>query len=405
MPVHPIDDPVSVFTPVGVSATDIPAVLQQCLRHAPGFVALAMGRDHVFEFVNEGYATWLGLPASQIRGRPAFDVLSGVRGQGFEELLERVWETREPHVGKDVKVRIGTTKPNAREMFVDFVMQPVFADGGEMAGIFFQAHDVTEKHRIAQAHLSAEKNQDLFLSKLVHELLSPLAAIRSAADVLARLPAAGEPLVGRMVRIVQRQVSGLGALVDELGDLSRIKLGRVSLDAPGPVVLQEVVRDAIDACAPAVSGKSQQLSVLMPDRPVVVEGDALKLRRVLVNLLANASKYTPPQGRIELKLASGACATVSVSDNGIGLGRDALERVFDLFSQEPAGTGLRQGGLGIGLALVKQLVELHGGSVEARSDGPGLGSSFVLRLPVSARADAVPRACEAPAGAGPLPAP
>ncbi|MBL0419934.1 PAS domain-containing sensor histidine kinase [Ramlibacter sp. AW1] len=367
------------------NTADIPGVLAQCLRHAPGFVALVMGRSHVFEFVNDAYSDFLGLPVVQIKGRPAFDVLSGVRGQGFEELIERVWATGEPYVGKHMRVRIGTHKPNAREMFVDFVMQPVFDQRGAMAGIFFQAHDVTELHRMAEAHRIAEKNQDIFLSKLVHELLSPLGAIRGAVDVLARAQVAREPLVGRMLRIVQRQASGLGALVDELSDVARIKLGSAVLARCEPVVLQAVVRDALDTCAPALQERQQVASVLLPERPVQVMGDALKLRRVLVNLLTNASKYTPVQGRVEVRLEeSGPRAVLCVADDGIGLSRAALDRVFDLFSQEQEGTGLRQGGLGIGLALVRQLVELHGGTVEAHSEGPGQGASFVVRLPACA---------------------
>lgn len=364
-------------------------MLEQCLRHAPACIALVMGREHVFAFVNDAYAAWIGVPAAELKGRRAFDVLSGVRGQGFEELLEQLWATRETHVLKGMPVRLGS-RPGAREVYADMLFQPVFDEAGGMVGIFFQWHDVTERHLLAESQRQAAKNQDLFLSKLVHELRTPLAAIRSAVEVLSRLPGLREPRAERMSRVIRHQASSVGALVDELADIASVKLGRTVLALRDDVVLQDVVRQSVDACTNRFADKRQSISLRLPDRPVRLTADALKLGRVVCNLLTNASKYTPHDGRVEVELVCASDgAVLSVCDSGIGLKRDALRRVFDLFHQEESGSASRQGGLGIGLALVKQIVELHGGTVEAHSDGPGLGSTFVVRLP-SAKADVAP---------------
>lgn len=150
------------------------------------------------------------------------------------------------------------------------------------------------------------------------------------------------------------------------------------------------MRQSVDACTNRFADKRQSISLRLPDRPVRLTADALKLGRVVCNLLTNASKYTPQDGRVEVELVCASeGAVLSVCDSGIGLKRDALRRVFDLFHQEESGSASRQGGLGIGLALVKQIVELHGGTVEAHSDGPSLGSTFVVRLP-GAKADLAP---------------
>ncbi|TFZ04379.1 PAS domain-containing sensor histidine kinase [Ramlibacter rhizophilus] len=369
--------------PAGIPAAGIPAVLEQCLRHAPAFIALVMGRQHVFAFVNDAYAEWIGQPASELCGRPAFDVLSGVRGQGFEELLDRLWTTREPYVGRGVAVRIGT-RPDARELFADLVFQPVFDERGDMAGIFLQWHDVTERHRLGEAQRLAAQNQDVFLTKLVHELRTPVAAIRGAMEVLARRPGQVSGPVERMVRIVRHQAGSIGSLIDELADLASVKLGRSAAPMTDCVVLQDVVRHAVEACTPLLDARGHALRVLMPEPDVVLQGDALRLDRALCNLLTNAAKYTAPGGRIEVQLSCARQgAVICVSDNGIGLARPSLERIFDLFHQEEAGTDARQGGLGIGLALVRQIAQAHGGSVQAHSDGPGRGASFVLKLPTA----------------------
>jgi PAS domain S-box-containing protein len=378
----PFIDSGEVIAPsTAMTAAGLPLVLEQCLRHAPACIALVMGREHVFAFVNDAYAAFIGQQAAELKGRPAFEVLSGVRGQGFEELLEQLWATREPYVGKGVAVRLGH-RPGARELYADMLLQPVFDEAGDMVGIFFQWHDVTERHLLAEAQRQATKNQDLFLSKLVHELRTPLAAIRSAVEVLSHLPGLREPRAERMSRVIRHQASSVGALVDELADIASVKLGRTVLAVQDGVLLQDVVRQSVDACANRFADKQQSIGLCLPERPVRLSADALKLGRVMCNLLTNASKYTPQGGRIEVELVcSREGAVLSVSDSGIGLKRDAQQRVFDLFFQEEGGSASRQGGLGIGLALVKQIVELHGGTVEAHSDGPGLGSTFVVRLP------------------------
>jgi CheY-like chemotaxis protein len=176
-------------------------------------------------------------------------------------------------------------------------------------------------------------------------------------------------------------VTHLCRLVDDLLDVSRITRGLVELRKE-PVALAGVVEQAVEMARPTVEGRRHELTVSLPRAPVVVEGDATRLTQVLFNLVHNAAKYTDPGGRIELRVEQeGGQAVVHVGDNGSGMPADLVPRVFDLFTQGERTPDRSQGGLGLGLALVKQLVELHGGSVAAHSEGPGKGSELVVRLP------------------------
>jgi len=224
--------------------------------------------------------------------------------------------------------------------------------------------------------------RDQFLAMLGHELRNPLGAIVLAAEILNRV--GGEP--GNKQRaIIDRQARHLTRLVDDLLDVSRVTAGKVTLKRI-PLDLVEVLTRCLQSVEAAARSKSVQIAFRAPPERLTVEADAVRLEQIFNNLLINAIKYSPARSSVELSASreSGA-ATVRVLDNGMGISPEVIERIFDLFVQEESSLDRSQGGMGVGLTLVKRLVELHGGTVEARSEGRDRGSEFVVRLPVVAR--------------------
>ncbi|HYF59901.1 MAG TPA: PAS domain-containing protein [Burkholderiaceae bacterium] len=262
------------------------------------------------------------------------------------------------------------------------ICRPRFSTDGAFLGYVGNVLDIHDRRLAEEALREADRRKDEFLATLGHELRNPLAPIRTGLTLLARAPG-DSPLAVRTREMMERQVVHMVRLVDDLLDVSRISRGKVEL-AFEPVDLSTVVASAVEASRPHVEAGGHELVVEPPSEPVVVEGDAARLAQVLGNLLNNAAKYTPSGGRIELTVSRGASDTLlRIRDTGIGLRPDMLARVFDIFVQADTTAERAQGGLGIGLALVKQLVELHGGTVWADSDGPGRGSTFSVRLPLA----------------------
>jgi PAS domain S-box-containing protein len=253
--------------------------------------------------------------------------------------------------------------------------------------------DVTEQWQLEQelkAKLEqlavADRRKDEFLAMLGHELRNPLSALQNALAV-ADLDASRR---GDAFRIARRQADQLGRLVDDLLDVARITRGRIELRTE-PVSVARLVEQAVEATRALVERRAHGLAVSLPSPDVLVTGDPTRLEQVLVNLITNAAKYTDPGGRIEVAAAEqGGTVLLRVRDNGIGIPADILPYVFDLFAQAERGLDRAHGGLGIGLTIVRQLVELHGGRVEARSEGRGTGAEILVWLPTRARADAGP---------------
>ena len=228
---------------------------------------------------------------------------------------------------------------------------------------------------------AADRRKDEFLATLSHELRNPLAPMRSALDVLKLKFGRGTD--ERLLQAFDRQLRHLTRLVDDLMEVSRITQGCMQLRS-APVELAALVRGAAHDLAATMEAARHTLRLSIAEPPVIVDGDATRLAQVVINLLTNAAKYTPDGGTIELHLAcEDGWAEIAVRDNGIGLPASALATVFDLFSQLEPALERSKGGLGIGLALVRGIVELHGGTVHADSAGPGLGSTFTMRLPLA----------------------
>jgi signal transduction histidine kinase len=228
----------------------------------------------------------------------------------------------------------------------------------------------------------ADQRKDEFLATLGHELRNPLSPLLTSLELLKRV-APHEPQVGRVVGVMQRQASHLVRLVDDLLEVSRITRGLIEVQR-NPVELREILAAAVETSRPIIEASEHRLTIKVPDERLSVVGDSVRLTQVFANLLNNAAKYTDPGGSIEVTVRhAGDTAFISVRDSGIGIEKEHLSSVFDMFTQVSRSDRRTQGGLGIGLTLVRSLVALHGGSVTATSEGRGRGSTFEVRLPLA----------------------
>lgn len=243
------------------------------------------------------------------------------------------------------------------------------------------ARDISERRRTEEQLREADRRKDEFLGMLAHELRNPVAAIMNASEVLART--AGDEQAQKLSGIVSRQTTALSRMIDDLLDVSRVTLGKINI-LKEPLKLQEVVARAADSAREFAQRHGLLFEVETTGVPLDVLGDVTRLEQVLMNLLNNAIKFTPPGGRVTLiTQREGDYATVRVGDTGIGMSHSLIPKVFDLFVQGDTSLDRSKSGLGIGLALVRKLVELHGGEVRATSAGAGQGSEFVVRLPLA----------------------
>jgi signal transduction histidine kinase len=285
---------------------------------------------------------------------------------------------------------------------VDFLNKPIEPDIlRSKASVFFELYQQRQQiaaqrdelKTYAEALTEADRRKDEFLATLAHELRNPLSPIRNGLDILRASPNA--PKAEEIRDMMDRQLSHLVRLVDDLLDVSRVSQGKVELRKE-QIALSELLKTAVEASNPLISAGRHELILDLPGGEVWLDADLTRLSQVVSNLLNNAAKYTPEGGRIVLSARRDRDeVSIAVSDNGIGIPADMLPRVFDLFTQVHDNLDRSGGGLGIGLALVKQLVEMHGGSIAAESAGPGKGSSFWLRLP-AANAQAAPAAAAEP---------
>jgi PAS domain S-box-containing protein len=258
---------------------------------------------------------------------------------------------------------------------------PWFATGEQYAGHVFLTLDIAQSVQAEDALREADKRKDEFLATLAHELRNPLAPICNLLPLMGR--PGGARASDRLQVVIQRQVQQLVRLVDDLMDVSRVTRGKTELRKT-PVRLEDVVRSAIEESQPLLDSAGHHLSVSVPDEPLILDADPVRLTQVFANLINNAARYTANGGQIWLTVYRDKNdAVVSLRDNGIGIEPAMLPRVFEMFAQETHSSGGSHGGLGIGLTLVENLVKMHGGSVEAKSEGPGRGSQFIVRLPLA----------------------
>ena len=258
------------------------------------------------------------------------------------------------------------------------------------------ASDISERKHSELLLRDADQRKDQFLAMLAHELRNPLAPIRNAIELMQADHAHTEKTLDSARAIISRQVNHLSRLVDDLLDVSRITQGKITLKRE-PVEMTAAVAAALETVQPAIAKKQHGISIHLPDEPLYVSGDAVRISQVIANLLSNACKYTPEHGELSVTATHvGGDVKIVVRDNGIGIVPDMLSRAFELFVQSESSLERSEGGLGIGLPLARTLVDLHGGTIEAFSAGLGKGSEFVVMLPLLPAA-LVPEAF-APAG-------
>ncbi len=344
---------------------------------APAAIAILRGPDHVFELANIAYLELVN--HRDVIGKSVREALPEVESQGLIDILDQVYRSKSAHIGRSLPLVVNRTDHGDPEQrYFDFVYQPLVDDHGRAEGIAAVVYDVTELTRARQDAEIANRAKDEFLAMLGHELRNPLAPILTALQLLRlRGVQAGE----REREIIERQVKHLVALVDDLLDVSRITRGKIQLHR-STFELSEALARAIETASPLFEQKRQVVHIDVPQTGLAVEGDLQRLAQVVANLLTNAAKYTEDGGRIDIVAdAEGDEIVLRVRDTGIGIAPDTLPRIFDLFVQERQTIDRAQGGLGLGLAIVRSLAELHGGRVEAHSEGIGHGAEFILRLP------------------------
>ncbi len=257
---------------------------------------------------------------------------------------------------------------------------PVTDADGVARGCVVTMTDITERRAAVDRLRESDRHKDEFLAILAHELRNPLAPIRTAVEILRTADLSAHRNASYAVEIIGRQSSNLIRLVDDLLDINRINQGKIVLQL-AQIDMRAVVEQAIEMCRPLISLRNHQLDTELPEQSVPVRGDMVRLAQVAVNLLTNAANYTPPGGRIELALrVSESEAVISIVDNGIGIAPEMVARIFEPYQQASQSKDRATGGLGLGLTVCKRLMEMHGGSVEATSDGPGKGARFVARL-------------------------
>jgi two-component system CheB/CheR fusion protein len=310
---------------------------------------------------------------------PSYDrFLSLVHPEDRSKVSRAVEDALSGRTHYDLDFRL--LRPDASVGWLHSSAEVTFDAGGHAAAMTGVVLDITEGKQAEEALREADRRKDEFIAILSHELRNPLAPIRYALPLLSeeRLGDGGR----RAVAVIDRQAAHLARLVDDLLDVSRITAGKIELRRDR-VTLAALVAAAVEAASPAIAAGRHSLDIAVPDEPVWLDVDATRISQAITNLLNNSAKYTPAGGRVRLEATYGDDhAVLRVRDNGIGIAPEALPAVFEMFRQVGA-PNRTQGGLGVGLTLTKQFVEMHGGTVEAHSAGEHAGAEFVIRLPLA----------------------
>jgi signal transduction histidine kinase len=338
--------------------TDLNAILK-AERDESGAIV-----DWTYTNANRNVSVLLGRPRSEVIGKRLSELVPERAATGFAT-CKHVLESREI-------VRY-ESEFGGRDLVVT-----LFAAGTDY--VVSSVQDITQQRNLQRALQETDRRKDEFLAMLAHELRNPVAPIANAAELLSRLvPHENQQA---LVGIIQRQAVHLGRLLDDLLDVARTTQGRIELRRE-VIDVATCVHLAIEMAEPLIRSKAHQLTLTQMLEPICVSADKLRLAQCVANVLVNAAKYTPDGGEIRIRThVDGREAVVEITDNGIGIAPEFLPRIFDLFAQSERGLDRAQGGLGVGLTVCKQIVEMHGGSVVARSPGVGHGATFTIRLPL-----------------------
>lgn len=333
--------------------------------------------DGYHDYYNHQWYEFTGVPAGSTDG----EAWNGMFHPGDQARAWKVWR-HSLATGESYEIEYRLRHRSGDYRWVLGRALPVRDAGGVIVRWMGTCTDIDEQKRTRDELLAANRRKDDFLAMLAHELRNPLAPISTAAHLLKAAPT-DATRVARSADIIERQVRHMTELVDDLLDVSRVTRGLVELERK-PVELKGVLGSAIEQARPLIESRGHRLTTRMPPGAVWVLGDRTRLIQVVSNLLNNAAKYTPPDGSVSLSLTAGDSVEVCVEDDGTGIDADLIAHMFDLFIQGERTPDRTQGGLGLGLALVKSLVELHGGHVRAESAGRGKGAAFTVSLPALA---------------------
>jgi PAS domain S-box-containing protein len=338
----------------------------------------AMGFVSLMNPVAEEMTGWSISEAAGRSVRDMFAMLDEVSQEVLENPIQRVLRSGEP---RREGVRIMLTTRSERRFPVSYSAAPKHDSEGAVNGVVLVFRDETERLRIERALQQADRRKDDFLATMAHELRNPLAPISMGLELM-KISAHDAAASEEIREMMERQTRHMTRLIEDLLDVSRITRGKLELRR-AQVSLWELVQNAIEAVQSTIDEASHELDVRLPNEPVSLFVDPNRVAQVLTNLLVNAAKYTPPGGLLQLAAdVYGDEVAITVSDNGLGIAPDQLTAIFDMFMQVRGAKESGHQGLGIGLTLVKRLVEMHGGSVEASSGGLGQGSEFRVRLPI-----------------------
>lgn len=360
---------------------------RQLLMEAPIGIALLEGPEHIFTLSNPAYDDIVG--NRPLIGQPLRQAFPEENLEPLIDRLERVYETGEPFSAQELPAETRPTEAidDNKQPYLTFAYLPHRNPRGEIKGVAVFVYDVTEQVEMRRAVERESERKDLFLAMLGHELRNPLSPIAHASELLQlKADDLDTDTIDWITGTIDRQVNQLEHHVNELLDIARIQQQRIEINRD-PVALPQLVTSAVEASRAAIDSRDQQLSVSRPDHPVTVDVDAARITQVVTNLLTNASKNTDSGGRIELDVqlddqSNPAQLVIRVRDEGRGIEPELLTDIFQPFTQADVTIDRAHGGLGLGLALVRGIVEMHDGEVTAHSEGPGTGSEFLVRIPV-----------------------
>ncbi|HEX2120833.1 MAG TPA: ATP-binding protein [Thermoanaerobaculia bacterium] len=352
------------------------SALYTLFMQAPAFICVLRGPDHVFDMVNPLYQRLF--PHRELLGRPIREALPELAGQGFFELLDGVFTTGEPFAGKEMPVDQG---------FFNFVYQPMLVDG-RMDGVVIFGFEVTDQvmaqrqaNGLADELRQANREKDEFIAVVAHELRTPMTSILGWVRLL-QLGDLDEETHAAALEALERSTKAQAKIIEDLLDESRIASGKLRLDLR-PLSLAPIVQAAVEMIRPAAEAKGILLVTDIGDEPLETIGDPNRLQQVVANVLSNAIKFSAEGSPVDVRLSRAeAAAEIEVRDRGRGIAPDLLPHIFEHFRQ--GGSGGQQGGLGLGLAIARHLIELQGGTIAAASEGEGKGATFTLRLPLRA---------------------
>jgi signal transduction histidine kinase/DNA-binding response OmpR family regulator len=358
--------------------------LYQLFMQAPAPICVIRGPELVFEMANALYEQVIG--HREIVGKPMLVAMPELAGQGFDELLRNVMRTGVPYYARERLVRLDRRNVgDFEDTYFTFVYAPMHAVDGSIDRVMVFCMEVTDQVVARRTAESANRAKDEFLAMLGHELRNPLAPILTALQLMQLRDSEASK---KERAIIERHVGHLVHLVDDLLDVARIARGSIELRR-SHVELAEIIARSVEMTSPLIEQRRHSLEVSAPSRGLMIDGDPNRLAQIVSNLLTNAAKYTEPGGRMWVSAQrEGNDVVMRVRDNGIGIAPDMLPRIFDLFAQEQQSLDRSQGGLGLGLAIVRNLVTMHGGTISAHSAGRGRGSEFIVRLPAVAGASA-----------------